>query len=128
MNICPVCFQKATVKTYDSEKMPRLAVDENVKNGDKVVSPHKDKSNLDCSGSGCKADIVRFADLAYKKIGTTAQGASHYLDGLAGCPELGEGLQVNRTGGSYHLWTMPIEDALKFASRVAQHWANILGE
>ena len=64
--------------------------------------------------------MVMFQDVAHDRLGITTQVASYYLDGLAGYPELGHGLTVNRNA-SYHSWTMSEDDADEFVRRVQEH-------
>jgi len=71
------------------------------------------------------SNIVKFGDVAHKRLGITTQVASYYLDGLASYPHLGEGLSVNR-GASYHLWTMPSDDADEFVRRITRHRESII--
>ena len=69
---------------------------------------------------------VKLSDAAHSELGITTQVASFYLDGLAGYPELGNGLEVTRTA-SIHSWTLSREDADIFVQRVEAHRAEVLG-
>lgn len=60
---------------------------------------------------------VSFSDIAHKRLHITTQVASHYLDGLADLPKLGDNLDVSRIG-SIHSWTMFSRDADEFVRRV----------
>ena len=69
---------------------------------------------------------INFGDVARKELGITTQVASYYLDGLAGYPNLGDGLVVKRNV-SYHLWSMSKKDADEFVRRVKEYRKKVLG-
>lgn len=66
----------------------------------------------------------KFSDIAHKRLDITTQALSHYADGLANCPNLGEELTINRSA-SYHSWTMPQKDADELVRRVKEYWEEI---
>jgi hypothetical protein len=64
--------------------------------------------------------FVELSDIAHGQLCITTQAASYYLEGLAGCPNFGHGLEVIKEG-SYHSWKMPVNDAKKFIRKIKKH-------
>lgn len=87
-----------------------------------------------------KDDFIGFDVVAHKRLEISTQGAYYYLEGLAGYPNLGKGLEVvdgysfekglrvvDRTkNDSYYSWWMSIKDADEFVRRVEEH-RKVLG-
>jgi hypothetical protein len=67
-------------------------------------------------------NYINFGDFARNKIGMQCQYASHYLCGLKGYPNLGEGLRfTNDKTGSYHDIRIHKDDAQIFKERLENH-------
>lgn len=63
-------------------------------------------------------DYIDFGDYCRKEIGIQCQYGSFYLRGIAGYPNLGEGLRYSGNSGDYHSIRIHKDDAPIFKKRL----------
>jgi antitoxin component of MazEF toxin-antitoxin module len=63
-------------------------------------------------------DYIDFGDFCRRECDIQCQYGSHYLTGLAGYPNLGEGLRYTGNGGDYHPIRIHKDDAPVFKERL----------